>query len=457
VRRWPVAAALAAVALFLILATHTRQGGWNDASRLAMIEAIVEHGHLWIDGTQMSRYTGDIALIDGRYYSDKPPALAFAAVPIYAAENALGITFRGDLARAYYWTTLLTIGASTVAGLVVLAWFLPHIVADVRWQAATIVAIGFGTLNTAYSITFSNHPPSATALLVAFLLVWYWRRFGGGLASVAASAIAIGFAALTDHGAAFYMPAFLLYVAWPDTRPVADGGATAPRRAAHDVRASSPPRADARARRRGAAVLVFAALTSVAIVAYAAYAIALSGSPLPLPLQPRLFNYPGSYFADRSHLAGSALPHASVADFARYVAACLFGYRGLFALTPLALFVAWGVARIALSTSHPNRVEARLALAPTLVLTVYYLITSSDPGGNAYGVRWFCLFLPMLYVFLADAYALLHGRVLRSVFWVAYALSIPLALIGAIDPWLDPTNWGTGPAWVIVLRAHRWL
>jgi hypothetical protein len=198
-------------------------------------------------------------------------------------------------------------------------------------------------------------------------------------------------------------------------------------------------------------------VSGAALAGYAAYAIALSGSPLPLPLQPRLFDYPGSYFADRAHLAGSALPHASLAAFARYVAFCLFGYRGLFALTPLALFVGWGVSRVALSPTHPHHVEARLALTPTVVLATYYLATSSDPGGNAYGVRWFCLFMPMLYVFLADAYATLRGRATRALFWAAYAVSIPLALIGAMDPWLDPTGWGTGPAWVLVLRAHHWL
>lgn len=422
-----VPAVLAAVTLFLVLATHTRQGGWNDASRLAMIEAIVEHGHLWIDGTEMSRFTGDIARIDGRFYSDKPPALAFAAVPVYAAETALGITFRGTPARAYYWTTLLVIGASTIAGLGVLAWFLPRIVSDPCWRAAILFAIGFGTLNTAYTVTFSNHPPSATALVVAFVLLWHWRRFGGGLAGVAVSAIALGFSALTDHGAAFYMPAFLLYVVWP-----------------------GPPG-------RRAAALLFATLCGAAVVAYAAYALALSGSPLPLPLQPRLFDYPGSYFTDRAHLAGSALPHDSLASLLRYVGYCLFGDRGLFTVTPLMLFAVSGALRVAASATHPHRAEARLALAPTLVLVAYYLLTSADPGGNAYGVRWFCLFIPMLYLFLADAYALLASRVTRGLFWLAYAASIPLALIGAMDPWLDPTPFGRGFSPLLILRAHGWL
>ena len=102
-RRWPVAAALIAVTLFLVVATQTRQGGWNDASRLAMVEAIAEHGHLWVDGTQMSRYTGDVARIDGKFYSDKPPALAFAAVPVCGSRSSVNrppTGFLFEVARA---------------------------------------------------------------------------------------------------------------------------------------------------------------------------------------------------------------------------------------------------------------------------------------------------------------------------------------------------------------------
>jgi hypothetical protein len=202
---------------------------------------------------------------------------------------------------------------------------------------------------------------------------------------------------------------------------------------------------------------VFTAAAAVPILAYAAYAVALSGSPLPLPLQPKLFDYPGSYFADRGHLAGSALAHASLGDFLRYAGLCLVGYRGLFVHTPALLFVVWGMLRIAASREQPHRAEAILALAPTIVLVSYYLLTSTEPGGNAYGVRWFCLFIPMLYVFLTDAYRQLRSGIARTLFWVAYAVSFPLALIGALDPWLDPTPYGTGFSWVIVLRAHGWL
>ncbi|MCC6764475.1 MAG: hypothetical protein IT293_07400 [Deltaproteobacteria bacterium] len=419
--------ALAAVAAFLVLATRTHWGGWNDTSRLGMVEAIVEHGRLWVDGTEMGRKSGDVCMIEGRYYSDKPPAVALMAVPAYAAEVACGITFRTDLPRAYYWTTLLTIGLTTWLGLLFLTRFLARLVPDSRWRALTIVALGLGSLNATYSVTFSNHPPSATALLVGTLLVWSWRRCGSGLAGLALGGLLVGVAATADHGAAFYLPFLLLYVGWPGApRPIA-------------------------------AVLTLAAATAVPLLGYLAYAYALSGSPLPLSLQPRLFEYPGSYFsADKGHLAGSSLPHASLRAFLAYVWLCTFGERGLFALTPVLLFVVLGMLRLAADRTYRWRAELVLVLAPTVALVAYYLLTSDSPGGNSYGVRWFCLFIPLLLVFLADAYATFRSRAGRIAFWLALAASVPLAMIGALDPWLDPTPWGTGYAWVVVLRAHGW-
>jgi len=103
------------------------------------------------------------------------------------------------------------------------------------------------------------------------------------------------------------------------------------------------------------------------------------------------------------------------------------------------------------------RAEAATLLVPTVLLVLFYLLTSTDPGGNSYGVRWYCLFMPLGFVFLFDTHRKLRSRMARAAFWTAYALSFPLAWIGALDPWLDPTPYGTGFSWAIVLRAHGWL
>jgi hypothetical protein len=113
--------------------------------------------------------------------------------------------------------------------------------------------------------------------------------------------------------------------------------------------------------------------------------------------------------------------------------------------------------RLAFTRDYPRRAEIALVLVPTAVLMTYYFVTSDNPGGNSYGVRWYCLFIPLLFVFLADAYGTLRGGALRAAFWVAYALSFALAFIGSLDPWLDPTPYGTGFSWVLVLRSRGWL
>jgi hypothetical protein len=420
-------AALAVVAVYLVFATHDRYGGWNDSSRLGMVEAIVEHGRFWVDGTTMGRKSGDVCMIDGRYYSDKPPTPALMAVPVYWAETRLGITFATAERRAYYWTTLVTIGLSTWLGLVALARFLRRFVPDPRWRALTVLGLGLGSLNTVYSVTFSNHPPSATLLLVGVLLVWSWRRYGGGLGSLAAGGLLVGVAATADHGAVFYLPFLFLYVAWPGApRPVA-------------------------------AALTLTVAATIPLAAYAAYAHALSGSAVPLSLQSRLFQYPGSYFAQQGRLSGASLPHHTVADVLAYARLCLVGHRGLFTHTPVFAFLAAGMVMIALDRAHPRRAEAAVLLLATVLLVLFYLLTSTDPGGNSYGVRWYCLFMPLGFVFLWDTQRKLRRRAARVAFWVAFALSFPLAWIGALDPWLDPTPYGSGFSWAVVLRAHGWL
>lgn len=423
-----VPAALVLVAAFLVLATHDRYGGWNDTSRLGMAEAIVEHGRLFLDGTEMGRKSGDVCMIDGRYYSDKPPAVALMAVPVYAAEVALGLTFRKDLARAYYWTTLGTIGLSTLLGLALLARFLRHPVPDPRWRACTVIAIGLGSLVTVYAVTFSNHPPSAMLLALGIAAAWAWRRYGAGLGTLAAGGTLVGLAATADHGAAFYAPFVVAYVAWP--------GAPRPRLAG----------------------VVAAATIALPLAGYAAYAYALSGSVVPLPLQPRLFEYPGSYWASTTgNLPGSSFAHDSLGELLAYVWLCFFGERGFFAHTPILLFVVAAMLVRLVDRTYPRRAEIALVLLPTAALVTYYVVTSDNPGGNSYGVRWFTLFTPLLFVFLADAYATWTGRAARAAFWAALAASIALALIGSLDPWLDPTPYGRGYSWQIVLRARGWL
>ena len=75
---------IVAIAVFISYAYFYQAGGWNQNSRFALVRAILERHTLQIDA--YAAHTGDIALKDGHYYSDKAPGASLASiVPVAAA------------------------------------------------------------------------------------------------------------------------------------------------------------------------------------------------------------------------------------------------------------------------------------------------------------------------------------------------------------------------------------
>ncbi|HET7376862.1 MAG TPA: hypothetical protein VFK30_09150, partial [Anaerolineae bacterium] len=130
-------------ALFVLLwasLTKIDTHSWQEESRMATIQALVEQNTFIIDYTEFNR-TGDKVFINGHYYSDKPPLLSVVAAGAYAIlHNVFQLTldpkicvpdedrgacrvFNGKLFRftAFYWLTLIFIGGSS-ALLVTLFW-----------------------------------------------------------------------------------------------------------------------------------------------------------------------------------------------------------------------------------------------------------------------------------------------------------------------------------------------
>src|SRR3954469_23802567 len=82
-RQTRIAAVLGA-ALFSSYAYFYAAGGWNQNSRFALIRAILERHTLQIDAYQL--HTGDRALWQGHYYTDKAPGASLVALlPVEAA------------------------------------------------------------------------------------------------------------------------------------------------------------------------------------------------------------------------------------------------------------------------------------------------------------------------------------------------------------------------------------
>ena len=86
-------AVLVFVSLFVPFVYFNHSDGWNQGARLSELRAIVLRGTLSIDAYH--DVTGDKALIDGHYYSEKAPALVLMAMPTFsatvAAERLIGM------------------------------------------------------------------------------------------------------------------------------------------------------------------------------------------------------------------------------------------------------------------------------------------------------------------------------------------------------------------------------
>src|SRR6516164_9719978 len=103
-------AALLGVVAFISYAYFYQAGGWNQNSRFALVRAMTEQDSLRIDAYRDT--TGDRAVWNGHFYSDKAPGtslLAFVPVDVVRALNgAAGLDPDSDaaIARTSYAATV---------------------------------------------------------------------------------------------------------------------------------------------------------------------------------------------------------------------------------------------------------------------------------------------------------------------------------------------------------------
>jgi hypothetical protein len=190
------AASLVVWALLTKVHTHS----WQEESRMATVQTLVEQGTFIIDHTEFNR-TGDKVFVNGHFYSDKMPILSVAAAGAYSIlHNIFGLTLdpticvpdediaacraftpTGTRLTAFYWLTLIFIGGSS-ALLVALFW---KALID-RGAAGTLatalaIALGLASPIAPYSIVFAGHVPAALCLFAGLALLVQAASLRGAL------------------------------------------------------------------------------------------------------------------------------------------------------------------------------------------------------------------------------------------------------------------------------------
>ena len=160
---------------------------WNPVSRLDLTRAIVERGTLSIDAYASS--TGDRALVNGQWFTDKAPMPSLLGVPAYGALRtiqklrgtrpqyqafsgadipALRLTPNPAFQQALHVCSLATAGAAGVAiGLLMFELLRRRTLSGAALAASAIAVLGTPVLP--YSTSYYGHVPAAAALLGALV------------------------------------------------------------------------------------------------------------------------------------------------------------------------------------------------------------------------------------------------------------------------------------------------
>ncbi len=160
------------LALLVSYAYFYQAGGWNQNSRFALVRAILERHTLQIDAYQES--TGDKALWQGHYYTDKAPGISLLSVPPVALARGIDRLVHVDpedypgIAWTSYVATVFSCGLFTlIAALLVMRLSL-------QWGfsrgAALFAATAYGVASPAwcYATLYMEHAAVAGFLMLAF-------------------------------------------------------------------------------------------------------------------------------------------------------------------------------------------------------------------------------------------------------------------------------------------------
>jgi hypothetical protein len=408
--------------LLAIVSARPYAGGWNDGSRLATVESLVDRHTLAIDesvyvapaaaarepyapgNSLLAEYgTLDKLYVAGRFYSDKSPVPAVLMAGVYQCWRSIGGPSAADrpdwFARMLTW---LFAGAPFVLAVAAIGRTMRHFDVPEPWDLLLTGSVAFGSLALPYAAQVNNH---ILLFAVAAGVCETIARPGpiafGRAAWLGALA---GFGYTIDLGAG---PPLAVAVTGIIIWRVRESGGSM--QSEFVVFRSAKERSFAERKTTigdspWSRVAIFALFALPFVAAHHAITYAMAGTIGPANASAEFFRWPGSPFTESNMTGG--WNHSSPMKAGLYALDLLFGKKGFLLFSPpmlLAVFASvWLVKR--------PRVERStiVALAAWAIGTwLLYAATSRNLSGQCLSVRWF---VPLL----APGYLVL-GLVARDV------------------------------------------
>jgi hypothetical protein len=363
----------------------------NDLSRFEMVVAFVETGSFAID-SQLATLGDheDKAVAGGRFYSNKAPGLAFAAIPVYRLLRLVLPPPDSPTAPILALVRLFTVSLVCVLAL---AAFARRLLLRREWESVAAVvtfAVAFGTPFLYYARSFFGHAWTASLLFLA----WDASSLRGsegsarGHRGVALAGFLAGWALISEYTVAPVALALAVRAAIASTE-----------------------------RRPVARLLLFGAGAALPVALLLIYQAVCFGSPF-LPSYAREA-YPAYAELAQRRFFGFELPSARLA----------FGYlfhpaRGILLFSPFFLWAGVGFARWC--RDRRQRADGVFALAATV--STFLLLTGYPNwhGGWALGSRYL---LPLLFFPAAALPWALRTPISRGLFVAGTAFSAATHLL----------------------------
>jgi hypothetical protein len=383
-------AVVVCAAIIAVCSAHDYAGGWNDGSRLATAEALVDY-HTWsIDASVFVRpsavapdspapYPNDYLLIrygtrdklfiNGHYYSDKSPLPSLWLAAVYAGlQFCTGWTARANANAFCYVLTLAASGLAYVLAvwsIYRLGWplRLPH-----PWRLFLTGSFALATIALPYVRQVNNHI-LLLGIVAPLMVEMAWAARGAALT----------WGRLLRLG----LLAGLSYTIDVGTGPVLLGGAAV--WLAYRCR-------------RPAALATFALAAAPWVLLHHGLNYAIGGTLGPANGVLAYLQWPGSPFD--AHTMTGVWSHPGASSFVLYALDLLVGKQG-FLTHNLALWLAipacWWLCR----RSAADRPELLLSAGWFVGVWLLYSVSSTNHSGVCCSVRWFVPLLAPAYYILA--------------------------------------------------------
>lgn len=383
----------------------------NDAARWDTIWSLVRYGTYQIYdlpetaekfGMPQQFPTIDKVQKDGKSFASKPPLMptviagyVYLLQPLYG-EPIGRATEPGKSSSIQFYSKAVLFLFNLVPYLLMIVFYRRYLdryaEGDFVW-CYSLLAAAFGTYLTGYLVTLNNHTIGAiSAFFTAYLLIGIvyegktasWRYFLAGI--------------LAAWSAANELPAALgtllccLIVLRADWRK---------------------------------ALFAFAPGAALVTAAFFLTNYLAIGSFKPAYLQKNLYDYPGSYWLAPSSAVDALNAHPE--SYLVYFLNLTVGHHGIFSLTPIWIFAAWGMIRSLVGSEKRLRgVAWPIAICSAADFAFFWLVTDQrNYGGFCQGPRWI-LWVAGLWLLLLPfgLEGVAKSRWSRAIAWIFLAISV---------------------------------